>query len=502
MSCLIQQKHTVIAALSAAVLLAFSILLKYDGHHAYYYDDETIAVNVIRYMEENSSLDTNWNNADWGGTWTPFMFDYDQYNFSSWLTSQYYLKQLTGLFFKPEPLLLYRIYTLLFHLLALLLIMYGAWRWLGLQGAILSGSFFALTPMFMIDTHYARPETFLTLITALGIFIHIEQEYRHKALSLHDGLAGLAWGIAITCKISTIPLAALFLARRLWMTKSVAMVIYWLTGATIAVAIFAPYLFINPSHIVNGANFLFQQYMNSGENLAHPDIIGIYLLFFIGPVSILAIIYSIATADQALKITTQILLTASFFYLIFFSLATFINESNISHMASAWSWMFATGSLTLFEQIKKLPRAKHFATVFLCAALLPSIIISIDVYRHVFMEPGKIQKQVREYEKQLMKQFHVSSIIPVESAPTGLLQSASIPEDILLRVSLTRCYNHEKTINFLDQQSFLRRVDEMTLPLHYLPCSNKIDTIHFPPGYLYYKKASDLNAADKIPQSP
>lgn len=486
------------ACLGVILIFCMAAILSYDEYPAYYYDDETIAVNVIRFMEEHSSLDTNWNNADWGGTWTPYMFDYDQYNFSSWISSQYYLKQVASLFYKTEPLLLYRYFTLAFHLLTLTLVLYAGWRWMGVHGSLLSGGFFAVTPMFMIDTHYVRPETFLTLAVSLAVFVHIELERNATKKSSLDMLAGFIWGIGITCKISIIPMAVVFFLRRVWVTRHVHTVYSWVSGSLLAALVFAPYLFINYDYILSGAKALFGQYMAPGSENIRPTILSKYLVFFVGPIALAAIIFSSQSKIEYLRVTSKILLLSSLFYLVFFSLASFINESNMSHMGGAWSWMFAVGMGTFLSKTSNLQHYKKLALVIIIAALIPPTVISIMIYKYVFSNAGEIQASIRSHEKSLMQKYGVSLIVPAESTNVDILQNIQLPDNILIRVALTECYSYKKTIEWLDNQPSIQQAGELILPLNFLPCSNKIDTIHFPPGYAYYISVNAENASGRM----
>jgi len=180
----------------------------------YTHPDEAIAQLVVPHLLKTGDLDTNWVHSQWHQS-----FDYDadpgkagqftndsQYNFSS-----YYLalglaeavRVMTPLrAMVPnggESVVGYRAYSALFGSLVLVGTILAARRALGPRLAICVGAWTAIDPLLIQDSHYGRPESFLTL---LAVVILCLCESRRLSPWARGSLAGFLFGLAVACKVS------------------------------------------------------------------------------------------------------------------------------------------------------------------------------------------------------------------------------------------------------------------------------------------------------------
>lgn len=178
--------------------------------------DEPIATAVVAHLHESRGFDTNWAHTPVGSR-----FGRAQYNFSSYyLTLAAWDRLLritrvegdTGA--APQPLAtdfsttarattswltLLRAFSALAGTLALILAMRLAWAIGGGWLALGVGAWLAVNPQLVQDSHYARPEAFLTL-AALGLVLLCVPVRRW---SWPRGLAaGALLGFMTACKVS------------------------------------------------------------------------------------------------------------------------------------------------------------------------------------------------------------------------------------------------------------------------------------------------------------
>lgn len=235
--------------------------------------DEPIATGIHRQLDK--TWDTNWRGAG-----LPPAFDYDQYNFSSYLITAHAWAKATAwahpASWREErgQLLVLRTFSVLCGALAVV----WTW-WLGQRfwnrAAGLVGAFFVLAhPQLVADGHYGRPEAFLTwlMLVAAGIASGTTRPLLRTA-----AVAALV-GFMTAAKITMLPLLifALVPAWGAWraerkLSTFMRLATILAMGAVAGFALGAPAALANPGAYWNGIYYLMRQY--SGGHPPHdlPD---------------------------------------------------------------------------------------------------------------------------------------------------------------------------------------------------------------------------------------
>jgi 4-amino-4-deoxy-L-arabinose transferase-like glycosyltransferase len=156
----------------------------------YFHPDEVITTRVVEYMEQTGDYDTNWRKAD-----LPPSFKYDQYNFSSYISSVYLFSRLIG----SSNMFTYRVFSVIcsstIFIILLLLAHKTKEKLVYLYTAFLT----AIAPILVQDAHYARPEAFVSLLTLCVIYLC----WPRKEPRLYSSyMAAILIGFLVACKIS------------------------------------------------------------------------------------------------------------------------------------------------------------------------------------------------------------------------------------------------------------------------------------------------------------
>ncbi len=193
-----------IRAKTLVILAALSILAGGIRWHAAQLDrripDEGIAQAVVTQVLDSGSLDTNWNR-----TYVENRFRYNEYNFSSYYLAAAAYERLTGMAradtHDGEASLLVHLRGLSVILGALCVLVAGllGLRLSGAPAAITAALLTACSPGLFQDSLYARPETFVTLLSLLWM-LALTARGRYGSWALAS--AGLLVGILIATKIT------------------------------------------------------------------------------------------------------------------------------------------------------------------------------------------------------------------------------------------------------------------------------------------------------------
>ncbi len=185
----------------------------------YSHADEPIAAAVVAHLHESPGFDTNWAHSAVGDG-----YGRTQYNFSSYfITLAAWDRMLQALGagspgVRPTagpataagapaasgaaasaPFAGFRALSALLGTLALIVAMRLAWHLEGPWLALAIGAWLAVNPQLVQDSHYARPEAFLTLL-ALGV---VWLSLPGRGWSWHRGLAaGALFGFLVACKVT------------------------------------------------------------------------------------------------------------------------------------------------------------------------------------------------------------------------------------------------------------------------------------------------------------
>lgn len=124
----------------------------------YWHPDEPITKGVVSHLCQSGDFDANWRKAD-----VPKDFKYDQYNFASYHMALSLYAGITGSTEIARLRLFSATCCFLTVCAVLLLGLNKANRDIAFPAALFS----ATTLILVQDAHYARPESFLTLLTVL-----------------------------------------------------------------------------------------------------------------------------------------------------------------------------------------------------------------------------------------------------------------------------------------------------------------------------------------------
>jgi hypothetical protein len=494
-SVFIARHRTGLFALFVLCCTLLAVYLRLDFYPDTYYGDEEIPIAVVAHMESKHSLDTNWASGIWRKPADRWAYGYDQYNFSSYNSVQYYLNRLFQVTKNhTNPAIFNRTCSVVFQVISLVFICYLAQYLAGNYGAIAAGLFFVFNPLLVVDAHYARPESFLIFITTMAIAFHllaIKQKKQHGFF-----MSAFMWGIACACKFSLLPMAGLcglhFLIQIPRQDKKIIVTLLWLFCFGSGVFMLAPYMFINSSKMAYGALALFKQYFNTQSastiffersDLLLPG----YLLGYFGAAFWLTTILSPLHNSKFLKCLSMFLLAITFFYIGIFSLLSFFNESNLSHLAVVWCLLLAIAVETCITRARqKTKHIKIFFIIITAATIATPALCSFKIKTEVYNRDAadKIQRKLAVVEKNLVDTHPGTVIIDIKKQPDIVNQT-----DKQLVIVKVPWMNRNELYTFaqmLSEKHFVL-LDEIKLPLNELPHS-QLQAIHFPASYRYYQR--------------
>ena len=468
--------------------------LRLDFYPDTYYGDEEIPIAVVSHMEKSQSLDTNWARGVWRKPEDRWAYGYDQYNFSSYNSTQYYLGQLFQVKKNNiNPAVFNRICSVAFQTLALIIICYAINYLIGIYGAIAAGLFFVFNPLLVVDAHYARPESFLIVITTLAIVFHllaIKKLHRNYFL-----LSAFMWGVAVACKFSVLPMAALCILTSLPQdtsrNKNIFNSAIWLLGFLTGAFLLAPYAFIHADKVAHGVLVLFKQYFSadsvSDVSFHRSDLLlPKYLLGYFGAAFWVAITLSLLHTDQWLKKLAMISLAVSIFYILIFSLVSFFNESNLSHLAFVWCLLIAIAvEASLARARKKTGHIHVFFIVITIAIVATPALCSFKIRTEVYNPAGvqKNQLAIEQMENTIIFTHPGHRMVDLSNQPALLNQA--MEDHAVIKIPWMDRKEYIDIAQILASHHY-ELLDEILLPLHELPHS-QLQSIHFPASYRYYQ---------------
>jgi hypothetical protein len=263
-------------AIAAAIMAAGCGLRFAYINGQYTQPDEPIAPYVVARVLSSRDLDTNWAH-------TPIGTDFGaaQYNFSSYyitLSLLYRLRHAAP----PHPsagiegqIVFFRGCSAAFGTLALALAMLLAFRIQGWKLALAAGLWIAASPLLVQDSHYARPEAFLTLMALGSVWLCGS---RCLAPAWRSILAGLVFGFMVACKVTLLawfwlPFVACFQEggeweRCNWRTR-VARAGLAASGIAGGFAAGAPGAITDPHGYLSGLRYLGHEYANTINYYSH-----------------------------------------------------------------------------------------------------------------------------------------------------------------------------------------------------------------------------------------
>lgn len=266
------------AVLLGCILLIAAALRLYSLGFLYYHPDEHIPERVAQTIIETGTLDTNWSRAG--------MADYQapQYNFSAYILSVAgVLKVLDALpIAEPPPIqTTLRAYSAALGVLATFLTFVLARRLFGVGVGLSAASLTCVYPLLYQDSLYARPETFVTVLTLVFVLLLCVPS-PGKARVFGAAFVG---GLMVATKVSALVLlpwlilannrqdatGGFFAEALAYVRRSLSCLgERWLPiilGCAAGFAAGVPYALVDPAGYIEGVRFLQSQY--SGGHWPH-----------------------------------------------------------------------------------------------------------------------------------------------------------------------------------------------------------------------------------------
>jgi len=478
-------------------LLVLAVWLRWDLTPETYFADELIPLAVVSHMQDASTLDTNWEKADWHGDYAWGFYKLHQYNFSSYLSAMYWLRTSTdfvGLGSMPD-LTLYRLASLACQLGCMLLVFFIANQLAGNPAGLLAATFVAVMPQSVVDAHYARPESFVMLLVAMACWLALRADDRQKGRIAF--VEAMVWGVAFACKFSFFPMVLLACLARLLRQRYMSICLLWFVGFVLGIALTAPYILLDISGFFHGVNLLLGQYAPQAATngllasifpSAHQMLP--YLSFFFGFPALVLLLASVRQKEMKLRRFTIICFLVSMFYLLLFARQGVFFERNLSHLVPLWSVMFALGFLENFRRLQKNWQVAGMAMLFLAWPLLLSIQIDKNFFRNLQI----VRSGVSQHEQDLQKRFGTDKtvMLPMMGDQTFLDKFGG---NNMLRVPQHKLEGMFQVYRELEEKDF-RQIAYIKLPMSFLPY-NQLQINHFPPAYEYYLRERVAGGGEK-----
>lgn len=475
------------------MLLCVFLWLRWDTWPRTYFADELIPLAVVHHMETTDSWDTNWANADWRGDYAGGIYHITQYNFSSYHVTLRVLRGLASAFGITTPdLVFYRGCSVLFQLLAMMLVMHGLWRTAGRWPALAAGGFLAVMPQSVIDAHYARPETFLTLLVAIGLWCGWQCCQRNaKQWCRWDAVSAVVWGFALACKVSVLPMVALAWVFLCWRgVRGVALLGWWGLFA-VGFCLGAPAALLDPAGFLRGAGTLLHQYSTAVSEpvsgaLPSAGVLFAYLYaFFSAPVWVVLLLPVWLPLPRRQKYLVYAAWLATVGYLLLFAAQQVFFERNVSHLLPLWASVFGLAVAACSRA--QTSRQTALAVLLTVLLLVEPVRLSHELVQTFFRGSAVVADMTRSHEQPLLQRYRSKLVVFNPMQDAGLLNRSG--KGVLLRVMQIKL-PVQRQINQRLQEAGWICVSTLRLPFEHLPY-NQLQINHAPPGYDYYIKPDD-----------
>lgn len=471
--------------LALLLLMLLSIWLRWDVYPKTYFADELIPQAVVKHMQESHSLDTNWENADWRGDFAGGFYKLKQYNFSSYHTELLGWRSaanLIGLSDIPD-LVVYRVASLVFQMLCIVLVFVIASRLAGPAAGLLASAFIAVMPQAVVDAHYVRPESFVMLLVALASWLALRAySERNWRYALPEAVV---WGIALACKFSFLPMVLLAVAAHGYRFRNAGLLVAWCASFVAGIFISAPYILLDFSGFLHGVGLLLNQYAPQPDAagwlaLYLPSAYQLvpYLLMFFSIPVLLLIGVAVLQRNARARCFAGYAAIVSIFYLLLFARQGVFFERNLSHLLPLWAVMFALGFLVVFNFIKQ---RWYFWLVAALFFMWP-VYLSSQINLYFFRDIDRVKQDIARYEESVLARYSSGKVIPFKI--TGDNQLERIDAKNILRVPQHKLPGMTQVNEAINAAGF-ERVGYMDLPLSFMPY-NQLQINQFPPAYAYY----------------
>ena len=361
------------------------------------YDEQitrAVATNIWQ-----GDLSNNWKNAPG----VPAVFQINCYNFSSYM----YADALAAGPDSRHPLFRERIFSAGLGSLAVILFYFVALRLFTPGTSLAALAMMAVFPLLVQDSHYARPEAFVTFLCAVVYLLSVLLLTASRPLAFLSAGA-LCCGLLIACKISLVPIASIPLLclgkRKILNWHSAGL---WIAFLVIGVFAGVPDAFFHPRAFWSGVQMLSHHYAE--EHPPHSLIgsrhsLALLLPYFwqtLGPGCCLLFIGGIvALVWRKQYFPSMLIAIPALFYLAYFSFQRTFFERNLSHVAPLIAIVCAVGLAWLSDLMPGRARAAAFTGVLLVALIQPALISGKLVFVALSVSP---EQRASKYEQTLAK---------------------------------------------------------------------------------------------------
>lgn len=272
------RKAGLIVLVAIVLLTAFGLRLwRIDG--PYDHIDELIARHVSHHLATHPGWDNNWRICE-----IPYFSDRDQYNFSSYLYATHFFRRAIAPMMPVQwredrqGVVVHRLFSVICGTVAVGLLMVVAGRIAGPLVMLLAGALAAGNVQLVLDAHYARPESFMSMVALAVVWLGLLPIARIWRPTLMAFLVGL---LAATKMTNTAFLAlAIFAAWQVWRERNLAESAWRPAGLLVAAgalsffvgwALGAPFALLHPQAWIVGLQFLQAQYSGVHAPYSMPD---------------------------------------------------------------------------------------------------------------------------------------------------------------------------------------------------------------------------------------
>jgi len=454
------ERGWLLAVLLVAAVFRFGYL---RGDYAH--PDEPIVLGVVAHLHATGDFDTNWKAAH-----LPAEFDQNQFNFSGYNLAAWGWTETAGRLFPATwrhaagGVGVIRVFSALLGLVAVALAFALGRRFGGPPAAVLAGLLTAVAPLLVQDSHYGRPETFVTALTMLVVWLTLEPGTRPwRRVVLAAFLVGFLVATKVTLgALAVLPLGAAGRAAR-QEPGGARNWIRWLGWVALGggAGLFAgmPYAFFAPGTFFAGVGFLWSQY--SGFHPPHNhfdghcvgDLETAYLVHSLGFMVLLFAAGAVVVALWRRQWARWWFLAAPVvFYFAYFATKKVFFERNLSQVVPLLAVLAGVGGGELLRAVGAGAPVLRRGLIALVAVVLlqrPAV-VSLAILTHGFS--GRAQQAARAWATRVEAAFPGVPLLPLSLLSArdfdGLAQSLRGGGEVLVRVPF---FNDSHTAHFLPQ---------------------------------------------------
>jgi hypothetical protein len=440
-------KHKVHFVLLPLLLLAATVTFRAVGMKTFgtQWDERTvraIAVNIWK-----GDLRNNWKYAE-----VPEPYRVDSYNYSSYL----YVDALVAGSHAKHPVYRERMLSVVLGSLAVLLFYFVALQFLGQRTALAAFAIMSVFPMLVQDSHYARPEAFVTFLSGV-VFLLLLPLLRSARSLRYLAASSFCCGLLIACKISFVPFALIPFVCVLTVQKgfSFRSLGVWIAFTAAGAFVGVPDAFFHPDAFIRGVQMVTGQY--AGDYPPHSvmgakhcfPLLWRYFWQTLGPLCFVCVAGMVVLLVRRRILYFGLFAVPVLFYLGFFSLERAFFERNLSQIAPLIAILCGLGMDWLTGAVRGPVRNAAFALTLSCALIQPALIS----WKLVFIGMRvRLEDSANAYEHALAKKEQAPIVYPVRELlfPGHVDELAAItrelPEDVIVP---TRDYNDAYTVRML-----------------------------------------------------